>query len=75
MLNFDECVFLLKRCVEAGLLQRDEVIPDNILVYRSGSRSIEPQWYSENLFTVAKELMSDEAGQQFIQKQLQERRG
>jgi len=69
-LNFMECIQLLETMIGYDILTIDPQNPDNLLMYRN-SDGVNPEgWYSENLLSVASELVSDIEGQRFLREEL-----
>ena len=75
MFNHYNCVRLLSAAVQAGLIQRDPSDGNRILIYRAAGTKEPEGWYSENLFSVAQELLKSEAGQQFIASEVEKATG
>lgn len=74
-LSFYQCLTLLDLCAKHKVIQTDPD-PDrksNLLIYREKG-TVEPEgWYSENIFTVANELLEDREGQQLLIKSLSDK--
>lgn len=62
-LNYINCVYLLQDSITHGIIQRDPDVKDNILLYRYAGPTEPEGWYSENLMSVAQELLHDPKGQ------------
>lgn len=75
MLNFYNCIRLLDEATLCGLIQRDPIFPNNILVYRDAGEEDPEGWYSENLMSIAQELAEDNEGQELILREFQEKTG
>ena len=73
-MRFMECVNLLSDCVNTNLVLKDPNIPENILIYRDKGTEFPGGWYSENIFTVARELMNDDKGVQTLTSALAHRK-
>lgn len=71
-LNFIECVQLLDRLAKEGCIQRDPNNRNNILVYRSGGPEKPAGWHSDNLMSVASEVVNNVDDQKFLRKTLAE---
>lgn len=61
-LTFCQCINLLSKLVECGLLEKDPNNENNILVYCTGGKENPEGWYSENILSAASELADDEEG-------------
>ncbi|MBP0958576.1 MAG: hypothetical protein J5992_00435 [Oscillospiraceae bacterium] len=73
-LIFIECLKMLEVAVDNGILQRDPDEKNNILVYRAAGDDYHPEgWYSENIHSVAQELLEQVEDQIAIREALQER--
>lgn len=72
-LNFYNCLRLLQECVKAGLIKTSVNNKSNILVYRMAGKKSPEGWYEENIFSTAKELVADRAGQKYLMHQLNEK--
>lgn len=73
-LNYYQCLQLLEKCVKEKVIIGDPA-PErasNILIYRNKGTKQPEGWYSENIFTVASELVDDEDGQKIILAALSE---
>ncbi len=72
-LKFYEILQLLTQMKEADLLHSDPENKNNILVYRAVGKNGKPEgWYSENIFSVAQELMDNYKSQQALWHVLEE---
>lgn len=70
-LNFYQCIQLLSSLVNKNIVQRDPNNANNILVYRNATNDFPEGFYSENLMTVASELVGDIEGQTYLVEQLE----
>lgn len=69
-LTFYECLQLLEQLIQSKMLQQDPNNRNNVLIYREAGVSSPEGWYSENIHSVAGELMSDLPGQTFLRQAL-----
>lgn len=69
-LTFCQCINLLSKLIECGLLEKDPSNENNILVYCTGGKKNPEGWYSENILSAASELANDEEGQKFLLAEL-----
>lgn len=69
-LTFYECLQLLSKMVECGMLMRDPNDKNRVLVYRAASGFNSEGWYSENIFDTAQDLFNDIEGQKFLMQEL-----
>lgn len=76
-LNFIECVQLLNKCVEYGIIQKDPKgekslgFKNNILVYKNAGGGNPEGWYSQSISETAQALFPDIEGQLAIRKKLE----
>lgn len=75
VLNYHECLSLLKELVNKDILKFDFENPDNILVYREKSEKEKEGWYSVNIFEAAQELLNDGTSQQYLMSVYEEKIG
>ena len=72
-LTFYEALQMLTQMKEQGLLQSDPNLKDNVLIYRAAGDNGDPEgWYSENIFSVAEDLLNDYESQQALWRVLEE---
>lgn len=68
-----ECLQLLDVLADNDIVQRDPNNRNNIITYRTADELNPEGWYSQNIFTVAEELLYDIEGQQFLRNELESR--
>lgn len=73
VLTYYQCIQLLEKCVEHGVISKDPKNENNILVYRTSGVSVPEGWYSQNLMEVALDLLKDIEGQEYLLKTLVEK--
>lgn len=72
-LSFYEALQMLTQMKEHGLLQSDPELKNNVLIYRAAGDNGNPEgWYSENIFSVAEDLMNNYESQQALWRVLEE---
>ena len=73
-LNFYNCLKLVEKAVENGILYKDKNNKDNILVYCSAGtvngEEIPEGWRSLNAHTVAQDLLEDTEAQKLLINEL-----
>lgn len=72
-LIFIECLQLIEKLIDIGVIQRVPDGSDRIAIYRAKGIEEPEGWYSENIFTVAQELLGDIEGQQYLRGVLAEK--
>lgn len=72
-LIFIECLQLIEKLIDIGVIQRVPDGSDRIAIYRAKGIEEPEGWYSENIFTVAQELLGDIEGQQYLRGILAEK--
>ncbi len=72
-LIFIECLQLIENLIDIGIIQRVPEGSNRIAIYRAKGIEEPEGWYSENIFTVAQELLGDIEGQQYLRGILAEK--
>mgnify|MGYP004433583027 FL=1 len=65
-MDFLNCLSLLRELSKKEIIKKDKDVRNNILVYRSGNENFPEGWYSENIVTVASELVNDSEGVNYL---------
>lgn len=65
-MDFLNCLSLLRELTRKEIIKKDENVRNNIFVYRSGNKNFPEGWYSENILTVASELVNDSEGVNYL---------
>ena len=58
VLNFYNCLYLLGEMADHNLIKYDPNDHDRVLVYRAATKDNPAGWYSENIHTIAQELVN-----------------
>lgn len=66
VLNFYNCLYLLGELADHNLIKYDPNDHDRVLVYREATKDNPAGWYSENIHTIAQELVNDGNNQIFL---------
>ena len=72
-MNFVECLQLLEVLIKNNIISIDENNKNNVLVYREAGEKFPEGWYSENIHSVARELVDDIKAQEYLRNVLSEK--